>query len=146
MTKTFKRAVQRFDQIYALSQILLRQPKSSHQLMKSIKNEDILNFYKWWPQYLKKTAIDIEKKGEKFSISQYRHLVYKSQLKGYVKASNFIDSLLSITFKLNKIKKSAVPRRQNLSRFSCSQPQEDSGHQKFDNTSHKNTKDSMTKS
>lgn len=77
--------------------------------VKSIKNYDILNFHGWWPQYFKKTAIDIEKKGEKFSISQYRHLVYKSELKGYVKASNFIDGLLSVIFKLNKTKEVLFP-------------------------------------
>jgi hypothetical protein len=36
-------------------------------------------------------------------------LVYKSELKGYVKASNFIDGLLSVTFKLNKTKEVLFP-------------------------------------
>lgn len=36
-------------------------------------------------------------------------MVYKSELKGYVKASNFIDGLLSVTFKLNKTKEVLFP-------------------------------------
>lgn len=108
-----KRAVRKFDRIYIPSQYenLIKTAKKFSPTfeVKSIKNDDILNSHGWWPQYFKKTAIDIEKKGEKFSISQYRHLVYKSELKGYVKASNFIDGLLSVTFKLNKTKEVLFP-------------------------------------
>ncbi|KAE9522462.1 hypothetical protein AGLY_017123 [Aphis glycines] len=79
-----KRAVRKFDRIYVPSQYenLIKTAKKFSPTfeVKSIKNDDIVNFHGWWPQYFKKTAIDIEKKGEKFSISQYRHSVYKKVL------------------------------------------------------------------
>ena len=73
-------AIQKFDRIFAPNQYenLIKTAKklSPTYEAKSAKNEDILNFSKWWPHYLKKTATDIEKKGEKFSKSQFRQLVY----------------------------------------------------------------------
>jgi len=49
-----------------------------------------------------KTSKNIEKNGEKFSISQYSHLMYRSELKDYVIASYYIDDTQSVIFEINK--------------------------------------------
>lgn len=56
--------------------------------VKNVRNENILNFKDWWPHFFKKTSKDLERKVNKFSISQYRHLIYDSDIKGCIKASH----------------------------------------------------------
>lgn len=83
--------------------------------------------------FQKKTAIDIEKKGEKFSISQYRHLVYKSELKGYVKA------------KLNKTKEVLFPEDKIYQDKVAVNPKKIQDISKIRQYTPKNVKDSMMK-
>ena len=70
--------------------------------VKRVKNGDIINFKNWWPMFFKETTKNIEKKGEKFCISKYRQLLYKSKDYGCVKAYDFTDGLQKVIFKLSK--------------------------------------------
>jgi hypothetical protein len=56
------RVIRRFDRIYVPSQyvnlIKIAKNLSSFLEVKSIKNDDILNFHGWWHQYFKKKKDD----------------------------------------------------------------------------------------
>lgn len=64
-----------------------------------------MDFKNWWPSSYKKTcsAIRSQRVGpENFSISKYRQFLYDSDIPGYVTTWEYIDGLVSFTFKLLK--------------------------------------------
>ena len=70
--------------------------------VKEVRNEDILDFKKWWPDYFVQLPKSNEDKMLSFVVNKYRHFVYKSELNGYAQALPFIDTNVTSTFRLKK--------------------------------------------
>lgn len=89
-----KRSLKKFDRIFSPDQYddIIRSAKKVNPnfQVKRLTNNDILDVKGWWPHYFKKTCKDVDKK-QSFTISQYRQLTYTQEMKGYIKAYEFID-------------------------------------------------------
>ena len=103
---TVKRQVRRYDRLYSPEQYssLIANAKKQEPLfeVREIKNRDIVNFKDWWPRYFKKTSKSIGSSGATFTISLYRHFIYRSEEKGYLTAFDFIDGFSKVSFRLMK--------------------------------------------
>ena len=114
---TIKRSVRKHDRIYC--------PKQYKELICNAKNippryivtditiEHSLNFRDWWALYFKKTTT-VTIPGQlptkvPFTISKYKHNVFKQEEKSFVRCSEFIDSPVVHKFKLTKGSDAPVP-------------------------------------
>lgn len=102
-----KRAVKKYDRIYSPEkyvEIICNAKKTPPGFeVVVVKNEDILKYKDWWPNYYKKTCVSSGINKQKFAISKYRHLIYDSKLRGTIKTAEFIDGVVFLHFKLNKM-------------------------------------------
>lgn len=102
---TVKRVIRRYDRIYIPLQYnnIIKGAKKTQPTFDiiSVENQDIIDFKSWWPNEFNKTTKSIGTK-ESFKVSQYKHLVYKQEQRGYIQARPNIDGLLSETFKRYK--------------------------------------------
>lgn len=102
-----KRAVKKYDRIYSPEkyvEIICNAKKTPPGFdVVVVKNEDILKYKDWWPTYYKKTCVSSGINKQKFEISKYRHLIYDSKLRGTIKTAEFIDGVVFLHFKLNKM-------------------------------------------
>lgn len=103
---TIKRSVRRHDRIYAphqYSSLIANAKKIEPKfVVREVKNRDIINFKDWWPRYFKKSSLSLSFPRSTFAISQYRHFIYRSEEKGYLTASEYIDGLTKASFQLVK--------------------------------------------
>lgn len=101
-----KRAIKKHDRICSPDQykviICNAKRKFPPYEVVDVDIDDILNFKAWWPHFFKKTCKSIGNVKEPFQISKYRHIIYDAKLRGYIKASEFIDGALFTSFKFNK--------------------------------------------
>lgn len=108
-----KRIVRRRDRIFTpmeyISIIANAKKTRPYFVVKLVQTEDILDYKSWWPKYFKKSCTETttRKRGagenrQKFSISTYKHFIFKSSTPGYVIANDFIDGFVTSTYNLAK--------------------------------------------
>ncbi|KAG8329292.1 hypothetical protein J6590_089898, partial [Homalodisca vitripennis] len=108
-----KRAVRRYDRIYSpeeyISIICNAKKKLPTYEVVAVQNEDITDFKTWWPLLFKKTPGSVQNVSDKFSLSKYRYIIYNSQEKGYVQTYEYIQGIVSATFRLAKTGEVSLP-------------------------------------
>lgn len=103
---TVKRNMRSQDRIYATEKydelISMAQKAGNPFVVYQVQNDEILDFKQWWPSFFKKIPKAVNSSIQ-FSISKYRHLIYKADCKGYIVASEFIDGLVKDSFRMLKV-------------------------------------------
>ena len=106
-----KRSLRSHDRIYGIDEVT-EIIKTSCRLgkfeVKVVQSSEILNFKSWWPHFYKKTCTSEEtisrtvKRQDKvhFGISSLMHFKYNHELKGCIIGSQFIESIVTHTFRL----------------------------------------------
>ncbi|KAG8307095.1 hypothetical protein J6590_031495 [Homalodisca vitripennis] len=108
-----KWAVRRYDRIYSpeeyISIICNAKKKLPTYEVVAVQNKDITDFKTWWPLFFKKTPGSVQNVSDKFSLNKYRYIIYNSQEKGYVQTYEYIQGIVSATFRLAKTGKVSLP-------------------------------------
>lgn len=101
-----KRIIRKSERIYIPEeyQQMIEQSRNNIPFgVTSITYQSILDFKSWWSQYYKSTSQSVNKKNPvKFMITQYKQFTYQSDTPGYVTVHQYIDGLVTETFKLQK--------------------------------------------
>lgn len=109
---TVKRAIRKFDRVYTPAQYneIIENAKTKNPKfeVESLDHTDFIDFKTWWPPLFKKTTKSIGSR-EDFSISKCKQFTYSNTKPGYVDAYPYIDSLLSQSFKLSKVREVRLP-------------------------------------
>lgn len=101
---TVKRLVRKSDRVYIPEEyetMISTCIKTKPFTVSTFTYNDILDFNNWWPNFYKKTSKSVEQK-RNFAVSQYRQFTYCSETPGYVTTHDFIQGIISHTFKLVK--------------------------------------------
>jgi hypothetical protein len=106
---TLKRLVRKHDRVYIpeeYEEMMTSCRKNNPFTVKQITYKDIIDFKNWWPNSYKKNCSSTATGGnagkDNFAISSYRQFVYDSSNPGYVTTYEYIDGLVSHSFKLLK--------------------------------------------
>ncbi|KAJ8678397.1 hypothetical protein QAD02_014184 [Eretmocerus hayati] len=116
-----KRKLKKIDRIYSVRRIMQAIIQSSHSSkfqVKLVTSHDIINHKEWWSQHYKKNVISVETRGRgvqkkdkvHFSISEYFHFVYSSEMVGTVVASVSIGGTSVHTFHIRKNTSLELPK------------------------------------
>lgn len=111
---TVKRSVKKHDRVYTPAQYndIIANAKSKEPKfeVETLEHGDFFDFKKWWPPLFKKTTKSVGTGSrEDFSISKCKHFEYSSEKPGYIVALSYIDSMVSQTFNLSKMKDVSLP-------------------------------------
>lgn len=117
-----KRNIKKSDRIFTLkeyAELIIKSSRNNQRFTVVLPTADqVFNFKDWWPIHYKKTMLSLESIGrnvprnkkQTFKIASFRHFIHVQGHDGVVFAKDFIDGLVTQTFKLRNANRDNIIR------------------------------------
>lgn len=116
---TIKKELRKHDRIYSVEEIrnlIIRSSQPGKFVVTEVQATDVFDFKNWWPTLYKKHCVSEETRSRQtpkegkvhFAISSFTHFTYCNSIPGTLVARNFIDGLVTHTFRMAHISSADV--------------------------------------